>query len=60
MLKILAHGIGHKISQQLFKARFLIFKTNYIHDNNHTMKLNNPHEEVQKQAKMEKESNKET
>jgi hypothetical protein len=60
LLKILAHGIGHKLSQQLFKARSLIFKTNYIHDNNHTMKLNNVHEVVQKQAKMEKESNKET
>ena len=60
LLKILANGIGHKLSQQLFKARALIFKTNFIHDNNHTMKLNNVHEEVQKQAKMEKESNKET
>ena len=26
LLKILAHGIGHKLSQQLFKALFLIFK----------------------------------
>ena len=32
LLIILANGIGHKLSQQLFKAHFLQFTTNYIHD----------------------------
>ena len=32
LLIILANGIGHTLSQQLFKAHFLQFTTNYIHD----------------------------
>jgi len=41
LLKILSNGIGHKLSQQLFKTRSLQFTTNYIHDSNHTMKCIN-------------------
>ena len=46
LLKILANGIGHKLSQQLFKARSLQFTTNDIHDSSHTMKCINLHKDV--------------
>ena len=46
LLKILANGIGHKLSQQLYKDRSLQFTVNYIHDINHTTKLINLHKNV--------------
>ena len=43
-------GIGHKLWQQLFKARSLQITTNYIHDSNHTMTYLNLHKDVEKQC----------
>ena len=61
LLKILANGIGHKLWQQLFKTNSLQLTTNYIHDSNHTVKYRYfTKRYTNKQAKLEKESKKET